>query len=217
MTKKYRYCGLVILMFLLPAVVAGFFPQIDLAVSGWFYTPGRGFVTSPFLEAVHHAGPYAVVAAALAVALVLLRRKILTVRDVAFIALCFLLGPGLLVNGVLKEHYGRARPMQVGQFGGSAHFTSALTPAHECRHNCSFVAGDPSVGFTLIAFALLFPRGRAALTAVALSAGAGLGLMRIAQGGHFLSDVLFSAVVCITAALALFSLFYRDGAKNASS
>ena len=50
-----------------------------------------------------------------------------------------LLGPGWVVNEALKNHWGRARPEQVSDFGGAQRFTPALQPADQCVKNCSFV------------------------------------------------------------------------------
>jgi lipid A 4'-phosphatase len=51
------------------------------------------------------------------------------------------------------------------------------------------------VGFYFIAFALAFPRRRWRWLGLGLGLGAAIGLVRILQGGHFLSDVVFSGVV----------------------
>jgi lipid A 4'-phosphatase len=207
-SKQSRfYWTCVLAAFAVPAFAAGFFPGVDLAVSGFFYQAGRGFVRSPVLEWLHHAGPGIVVAAALAAALGLWRSGRLTFARAGFVPAVFLLGPGLLVNALLKEHYGRARPVQVEAFGGAAHFTSALQIADQCHHNCSFTAGDPSAGFALIAFALLLPEKRGVFTALALGLGSALGLMRVAQGGHFFSDVMFTAVATMGSAVLLFSIW----------
>lgn len=204
----------ILALFCAAAVAAGVFPQADLAVSGWFFQPGRGFLQTPFFDAVHKFLPNLLMAASAAAAAVLLYKKKLARKDAAFIAAVFAAGPGLLVNALLKEHYGRARPVQVEQFGGHAHFTSALQITDQCAHNCSFTAGDPSVGFALIAFALVLPQKRNGLTALALAAGAALGLLRIAQGGHFLSDVLFTGVVTLGCAFLLFSAWFGRGEQG---
>ena len=63
-------------------------------------------------------------------------------RKIIFLLLTLALGPGLLVNGFLKSHWGRARPSEVSTFGGRQSFSPAYVIAHQCRHNCSFVSGD---------------------------------------------------------------------------
>ena len=72
----------------------------------------------------------------------------LDVRAAVFLLLSLALGPGLLVNTVLKDHWGRARPAQIdGIRRRSQHFTPALVPADQCARNCSFPAGHPAIGF----------------------------------------------------------------------
>ena len=72
-----------------------------------------------------------------------------------------LLASQLLAHGVLKENWGRARPVQVSQFGGEASFTPPWQPTSECRRNCSFVSGHAGTGFALITLgALAAPRRR---------------------------------------------------------
>jgi membrane-associated phospholipid phosphatase len=115
------------------------------------------------------------------------------------------LGPGLVVNTVLKDHWGRARPLQIEQFGGSRAFTPAPLPAAQCARNCSFPSGHAALGFSLLAFALLLPPGaaRRLATAAALGVGVLVGLARIAQGAHFLSDVVYAGLVVYGTTAAL--------------
>ncbi len=47
-------------------------------------------------------------------------------RAFAFVALMMMLGPGLLVNAVFKEYWGRPRPREVVQFGGQRAFVPPL-------------------------------------------------------------------------------------------
>ena len=111
-----------------------------------------------------------------------------------------LLGPGLVVNGILKSYWGRARPANIAEFGGSAQFSPPLTITDQCLHNCSFVSGEAAgiVAASLVIFYLLAPRlgpsGRLWLGAglvVLCLIGSG---MRVMMGRHFLSDVIFAAL-----------------------
>jgi lipid A 4'-phosphatase len=183
-------------------------PQIDLWSAGLFYREG-GFYLSQWwpVQAIYAGVPYltdAIVVAVPAVYCVSLwrGRPIWRIdgRTAAFLLLALALGPGLVVNTVLKDHWGRARPAQVTQFGGTAEFTPAPLPARQCARNCSFPAGHPAIGFYLGAFALLAHerRRRRSLAATAVVAGAAMGLARMAQGGHFLSDVVFSGLIVVT-------------------
>lgn len=92
------------------------FPGIDLATSRAFYTPDVGFSHSPVLEAVHRELRYLVVAIVVVSAVLLAwpRQR----RAAIFLLISLALGPGLLVNTVFKDHWGRARPSQIVEFGG---------------------------------------------------------------------------------------------------
>lgn len=105
-------------------------------------------------------------------------------------------GPGLVANLVLKDNLGRARPREVIEFGGSKAFTPPLIPSRECPRNCSFISGEASSMYApFFALALLLPQFRLGLLAVGIAAGSLAGAVRIIQGGHFLSDVLFAGVI----------------------
>ncbi len=117
-------------------------------------------------------------------------------RAGAFFALLLLLGPGLLVNGLFKPHWMRPRPMQTATFGGQQQFEPVWDMGTDVESR-SFPSGHASMGFYLMAPAFLFytRRRRLALRwfAVGLTGGGVMGLTRIVQGGHFASDVLWSA------------------------
>ena len=124
------------------------------------------------------------------------------------------LGPGLLANVVLKDHWGRARPTQIEAFGGTRQFTPAPLPASQCTRNCSFVSGHAALGFSLVGFAFLLPTARWRRRAIAATLGFGalIGLVRIVQGGHFLSDVVYAGLLVYgTTALLYWWIVAKDG------
>jgi lipid A 4'-phosphatase len=184
------------------------FPGIDLRAAGLFYRPEGSFFLSQSLwvRAIYRGVPYLTDAIVLGVPVLYLigrlrRRPLFGIdgRAAAFLLLSLALGPGLLVNSVLKDHWGRARPAQVAQFGGHARFSPAPLPAEQCPRNCSFPAGHPAIGFYLVSFAMLVPdpRRRRLAASAAIAFGAAIGVARMAAGGHFLSDVVFSGfIVC---------------------
>lgn len=199
------------------ALVFTAFPGIDLWVGGLFYRPGEGFFLGgwwPF-EFLYRAVPRITIAVILLAggSLVLHWRRGkalfgLGPKKACYLLLSLAVGPGLLVNTVLKDHWGRARPSQILEFGGTKLFTPALVPAAQCDHNCSFVAGHPALGFFLVSFAFLLTgeRLRRRGELAALGFGALCGVARIAQGGHFLSDVLFSGLVVYGTSLLLYEI-----------
>ncbi|WP_343712920.1 phosphatase PAP2 family protein [Inquilinus sp.] len=193
-------------------------PGIDLVISGWFYDAGRGFAWdgAPLAEAIHELVQILVRAAAVLLLLAALwtwlaeRRWLgLDARRWTFLALALAIGPGLVANALLKDHWGRARPRQVEAFGGSAVFTPPLIPAGQCGRNCSFVAGDPTVGFVVHSVAYVVPaRRRRRIFWGSIALGGLLGLLRIGMGGHFFSDVVFAAAVILLVSAGLYTLLF---------
>ncbi len=198
------------LVVLAPFVI---WPGIDLVVSGWFYDPARGFFWRDFwlCRFVLKGLPPVMIGATLLAVLAGLaaawrKRAVLgmTGRKALYLLASLALGPGLLVNALFKDHWHRARPGQVVEFGGQAHFTPVLQMADQCAANCSFSSGHGALGFWLIAAALLAaPRWRVPAIAAASVGAVLVGVVRIAQGGHFLSDVVFSGLLVVTLAVWL--------------
>ena len=199
--NKAGWIGLTLALLL--AWIFTVWPQFDLWVSGQFHDAG-GFVGDRFavVRFIYHRIPtsgvlYAVVG--LVVIVVSLWRPHPIggrwSRRLAALAWVSLLGSGLLVNAGLKEYWGRARPVQVAEFGGRQHFSPALTPTDQCAHNCSFVSGHATSGYILMAVGLMGSVAtRRRWLWIGLAWGAVVSLARIAEGGHFLSDTLFAGL-----------------------
>ena len=193
-------------------------PEIDLWASGRFYQIGEGFYLTQALNPIHKSVPmlssaivFGLVAAWLLASLVSATWALR--KGLIYLLLVALIGPGLLVNTLFKDHWGRARPAQVAGLGGEKDFTPAWQPSTQCQRNCAFVCGDAAVGFFFLAPAFLFAKRRRAWLATGMAAGGLLGLMRLAQGGHFLSDVIFSFYVVYFAAWLLHRLMYGRPAE----
>lgn len=121
-------------------------------------------------------------------------------RHAVAVLLAFALGPGLLVNMILKDHWGRPRPTQVREFGGREEYRSALQPGRRAPgRGKSFPCGHSSAGYAFSIFYLLFRRQRPRLAALCLLFafvyGTALGVGRMAAGAHFATDVISSAVL----------------------
>lgn len=198
-------------------------PQLDLWVSGLFYEAGHGFelrdwapMTLVFGMIRWIAWGVVLLLALAALWLFLMQRPLWRFdrKALLFVALSTALGPGLVANTVLKDHWGRARPTQIEAFGGTRQFTPAPLPARECPHNCSFVSGHAALGFSLVAFGFLLPPGRERRRAIVAALGFGgvVGLVRIAQGGHFLSDVVWAGLLVFgTTAVLHWWIVEKDG------
>src|SRR5215510_3108994 len=192
------------------------FPEIDLFVAHATFSPATGFigwqlgwlgvVRSAFI--VFYFGTIA-----LAIVGWLASRKshrsIVGAKESMFMLLCLSVGPGLLANVGFKDQWGRARPKQIVEFGGARHFTPALLPTDQCKRNCSFVSGEASSVFApFYAAAAIAPQWAAPLVVVGTAAGLAAGSVRIAQGAHFLSDVVFAGLFMGLTVLALYRLIF---------
>lgn len=175
------------------------FPQVDLFVAGNYYD-GHSFIyaDNPVVRFIY------VVFAKIHIAYLLLfigaiiycsRKRWHSARKKwLFLLLALLLGPGILVNLALKDNsVGRPRPQQIQQFGGGMTFAPVFHYSGACAKNCSFVSGHAAIGFYLMAIAWV--RQRRIWIAYGLTLGVLVGFVRILQGGHFLSDVVFAGWV----------------------
>lgn len=192
------------------------FPEIDRFASGLLYRES-GFVlkgNAVFTFVHDYIGVLAWLVALMALLSMVTSfflDRLKPIRPVAaYGLLLLLLGPGLVVNVLFKDQWGRARPGQTVEFGGTQQFTPAWVVSDQCRKNCSFVCGDASIGFSLVGAAFVSRRPRPWFHA-SLGFGGALGLMRMAQGGHFLSDVIFSFLAVWFTAWALSRVFARLG------
>jgi lipid A 4'-phosphatase len=132
------------------------------------------------------------------------RRPETTARPALVILIGLALGPGLLVNVLLKDHCHRPRPRQTLGLGGDFHY---VAPFRVGPVGKSFPCGHSAVGFACIALAAVVDeRRRGARLAVAggaLGLGALLGLGRVATGAHFASDVVWSGILTSGTILAV--------------
>ncbi len=214
--------GLVVALAVAAAVglLFALYPWLDLAISALFFDPatkrfggGHALAMSRARDAAELLITAIVAPAFVSLAGKLLwprRRMPLRGRAAVFLLLTLALGPGILANVVLKDHWGRIRPIDVAEFGGSGRFTPWWDPRSACSANCSFIAGEPSGAFwTLAPAALAPPQWRPLAYGAALVFGAGVGVLRMAAGAHFFTDVAFAGVFMFLVAWTLHGLIFR--------
>ncbi|SFH52933.1 PAP2 superfamily protein [Palleronia marisminoris] len=181
------------------------FPEVDLIVSHWMFSDRDGFILSknPSLLRLRTSADWAMFGIVTLILLSLLWNLFngaLTwsrVRNPIWLLSGLIIGPGLIVNGVLKAHWGRPRPREIDTFGGEAVHQLVWVISDWCDGNCSFVSGEASLAAWLVAAALITPKPvRLAATATTSIYAGSLSLNRIAFGGHFLSDVLLAWLIC---------------------
>ncbi|MBV8849475.1 MAG: phosphatase PAP2 family protein, partial [Methylobacteriaceae bacterium] len=180
------------------------FPRLDLAVTQAFYERNHAFYGTTLFgrtfRAILRFASYTIFAAfalAYVSARLYARKRLVPAgRNLAFLAITLTLGPGLLVNVLIKEHSHRPRPFQTQDFGGQWQFRPFGHFDGQCVTDCSFVSGETSSAAWSLAPALLTPPPwRAAMVAASLLFTSVMAVERIAYGGHYLSDVVFGALL----------------------
>ncbi len=204
------------------------FPQVDIATAEYFFTPREceGETVGPevcgsfaasqndvanVIRDTLHVLPVTVAVLLLIAAGFAARRKQAGARRFArsavlaitSLVLCSL----LLVNVVLKTYSGRPRPYQTDFFGGDLPFVPAGIFTDYCGGNCSFVSGEASAAFWLVCLAgLVGARHRTAAFLVLFAVAASASMLRVAFGGHYLSDVVVAAVMSLAVFACLASV-----------
>lgn len=129
-----------------------------------------------------------------------------------YLVLTLILGPGLIVNVIFKDHWGRPRPRQVQELGGQWQHQQVFERGIGGRGK-SFPCGHSSMGYYFIAFYFLARRRHRGLAFASLAFagvyGTLIGVGRMAAGAHFLSDVLWSAVFTAATAFVLYYFVIR--------
>ena len=193
---------------------------VDLAVQALFYSPGAGWALGdrePWAFLYHFGNlPAFALGAMGGIAFVLsfFSERYRPDRMAAlFVVALLALGPGLIVNTVFKDHWGRPRPADIVQFGGTETYRSFWNPGSP-EQGRSFPSGHAAVGFFLMAPFFVLRRKAPGWARRALLAGISLrplmGLGRMIQGGHFLTDVIWSGCMVYLTGLFLYYLFRLD-------
>ncbi|BBF94731.1 phosphatase PAP2 family protein [Blastochloris tepida] len=203
------------------AIVLGVWPGLDLAVSAAAFDPAAGrfpAAVDPMLRGLREVFrilPHLIFWPALAALTVAALRPSLRLprRALIFLVATFALGPGLIVNGVVKTAWDRPRPRDVATFGGTAPFQPWWQPGAGWFANRSFVSGEASSSAWMLAPAALAPPPWRAL---ALAAAAGYAVatavLRVLFGAHFLSDVVLGALVSLVVVWLGWRWYRRVGA-----
>lgn len=206
-------------LFLLAGIVFTLWPEIDLWAARLFFQDGRWIASDhPGVEGFRRlAAILAFGAPVVAILFWLLGRLIGRPgggRAALVLVLTMALGTGLIVNLGFKDHWGRARPSQIVEFGKDRTFSPALIPTDQCRRNCSFASGEVAMGFSLVVLALLVRRRRWLALVPGLALGGVMAVARMAAGGHFLSDVIFAGLIAAATGLAVYAVVYRPQAAR---
>lgn len=209
--------------FALPTTVAVFLTAVlvltdaDIGIEHWFYSPDAGWFLGRqhpwrFLYEFGNVPALLLSFGGLAVfVLGFFRRALIPYRRAGlFLVVFMVLGPGLLVNTLLKDHWGRPRPIDTVNFGGSEPFRHAWDKG-QAGQGKSFPSGHAAVGFFVFApffFLRKTHRGWAVFfLCMGMAYGLLMGVGRMVQGGHYPTDVLWSGAFTYLTGLVLYYLF----------
>jgi membrane-associated PAP2 superfamily phosphatase len=209
------------IVLLIAAIVGlqyGLQPEWDIAFSQMFFEKGRFIASDDHVYVLIRTFSMWVPRAVVAFAVFSVLKKFffprslmpMRGRSAVFLIVTIIAGPLLLVNVGFKDHYGRPRPVQVTEFGGKDAFVPWWEPGGACPRNCSFVSGEGSGAFWMIAPAALVPAPWTGIAyAGAIAFGVGISLLRVAFGGHFFTDVFFAAVFTYLVIWISYAAFFR--------
>jgi membrane-associated PAP2 superfamily phosphatase len=128
-----------------------------------------------------------------------------------FVLLGVVLAAGLLGNALFKDHWQHPRPRDLVEFGGALHYVPSPLAGHE--GGASFPCGHCTVGFLYGAGWWIWKRRRPIAAAVSLGGGVALGSIlgvgRMAAGAHFLSDIVWSALLAFAVSHLLYHHLLR--------
>ncbi|MBI4768112.1 MAG: phosphatase PAP2 family protein [Deltaproteobacteria bacterium] len=194
--------------------------ETDLKIAEFFYASGKGWFMGqemPWFFLYHYGNIPGIILAVggfFVFVLGFFRKELRPYKKTGlFLVLFMLLGPGLVVNTLFKDHWGRPRPDDIVNFGGTKTFHQAWEIG-EAGQGGSFPSGHASIGFFIFApfFILRKSRRKAALAFLGLGIAFGffMGAGRIVQGGHFLTDVIWSGLLTYLTGFTLAYVFRLD-------
>jgi membrane-associated PAP2 superfamily phosphatase len=201
------------------------YPSWDVEIAAWFFDPAAAkFPLAVDYEwnLVRRAANWVPFLLLVPAVFALLRklvfpeqRMLIAPSVVLFLLGSFLIGPGIASNLLLKENWGRPRPNSVQQFAGTAPFQPWWRPSETCKRNCSFVSGEASQAFWVVAPASLAPpQLRPFALGGAVIFGTAVGSLRVVFGRHFVTDVVFAGIITIAIVMALYRVLLDPARRN---
>ncbi len=195
------------------------FTNLDIILQSPYYSAAQGWflMTAPFWDFIYKygifLGYFMAVGALVLVSFTYWKKSLLIWRRAAwFMLFVMVVGPGILVNGTFKEHWGRPRPREITEFGGKENYVKVWVKGD--AKGKSFPCGHASMGFYL-SIPFLFLRSRHKKWAwiffiFGTLYGSLIGYARMVAGGHFASDVVWAAGMVWITGIVGFHLFNID-------
>lgn len=196
--------------------ITPFTPALDMAIAKWTYHTNiagdlsevnSGFSSNYFFDIMYKYGCVpAQLTCGIATILFILSFYVSWLKQtrsiVLAISLCLIVGSGILTHQLFKETWGRPRPRHIIEFGGKQEFRPYFIPRLSAppEPSKSFPSGHSTCGFYFFFIYFLGRRYHSRIIGIsglvfATVLGISLSMARIVQGGHFLSDILFAALL----------------------
>lgn len=216
--------GLAIIFFVI-SLIFYFIPGIDIKISSYFFVSSKGFIyeNNKTVQQIFNIVPVITQSYYICMAILLVLYKFKHSFAETFkskimaVLFCSIIGPGLIINYALKDHFGRARPKQIIELNGSKNFSKVYKISNQCKKNCSFSSGHAAVGFNLTTLAYMSPFWlQPYVIVVGLFSGLAIGLGRIVQGGHFASDIVVSGWIIFAVNALIFYLWDKFKRKTSN-
>ena len=212
LNDSWFYCFLIVCFLIMLMLAVG--PSFDLFISSLFYKGDKQFVLQSYYTLTFFFRDVALPVLLFYILIFPFISKWMPIKklyfkyefstkDLLFIWSAFTLNT--IVIYLLKNIWGRGRPGEVLQLGGGEYFTPWYQISDACSENCSFVSGDAAVGFALVL--LFFVSKNLNFLYLSIVFGFVFGVVRIAEGAHFLSDVVFSGIIVFSLSLVFKTLF----------
>lgn len=126
----------------------------------------------------------------------------------------FLIGPGILVNLIVKPFWSRPRPVHTIEFGRYEPYIQPGTVVDICEHNCSFVSGDVAgIAWMLWVIPFLAAAWRMPVAIVLALLLIIVAVGRVAVGAHYPSDVVAGALMSFLVIALVSRLFMTAKGK----
>jgi membrane-associated PAP2 superfamily phosphatase len=219
--KRQSFKDFSILILLLGILTLLFrFTNLDITLEHYFYSPEKGWMLQykPVWDFIYRfgifPGYFLAFCGLIMISVSYWNNKYIRFRKVSLLLVfTIIVGPGILVNLVLKDHTGRPRPRDITEFGGTENYLCICEKA-KTNEGKSFPCGHCSMGFYL-AIPYLFYRNRKRVLAytflaTGISYGILIGIARMMAGGHFASDVVWAGALTWSVALGGYYLFRLD-------
>ncbi|WP_461834543.1 phosphatase PAP2 family protein [Desulfothermus sp.] len=187
--------------------------NIEVKLLKYFYDPTTGWFlkNSHPWDFLYHFGPLPAIFMAVGGFLAFLggffsERLKKYKRSSLFLVLVMIIGPGLIVNTLLKDHWGRPRPRQTKQFNGKLDY-HPFWKKGKAGTGKSFPSGHASMGFYLFTPYFILRKKNKLLAysflTLGLCTGSLIGLARMIQGGHYITDILYSGLIVYLTAVII--------------